>query len=302
MTDKLPISQPITTVAQAQAVADRLLATVQGCSVVDILTANGIIRAPEVVELAAAAGLDLAAAATLLEKESGGGHNVWGHDPVNTGGLYVKGSPVSPAAYMLYRARRGQLGCQGVGPCQLTYYALQDRADNLGGCWDWRVNIRVGFEVLARYIRTNGLRDGFRQFNGSGPAAQKYATDAMHRYAIWQERLSGAETEDMASVPQEQWDDLCAKVTELHDRLARIETAWAGGLTDDKDTPYDALEFLKRNNVEVHQLGLQIEALHGRLNALPVGNPVDNGISEGDVKRIVAGVLDQLATQLGGGK
>jgi len=82
-----------------------------------VLAAHGIQRPAEVVELAAAAaGLDLAAAATLLQKESGGGQNVFGHDPVNTGGFYVKGAEVTEDAYKNYKAHRAQLGCQGVGP------------------------------------------------------------------------------------------------------------------------------------------------------------------------------------------
>ena len=49
---------------------------------VDVLSRGGILRAPEVVDLTAAAGLDLAAAATLLAIESNGGRNVWGSDGV----------------------------------------------------------------------------------------------------------------------------------------------------------------------------------------------------------------------------
>jgi hypothetical protein len=45
-----------------------------------VLAAHGILRAADVVRLARAAGLDLAAAATMLEKESSGGSNVFGHD------------------------------------------------------------------------------------------------------------------------------------------------------------------------------------------------------------------------------
>ena len=52
----------------------------------DVLNKIGIQRAAEVAELAAKAGLRLAAAATMLEKESGRGHNVYGHDNVETGG------------------------------------------------------------------------------------------------------------------------------------------------------------------------------------------------------------------------
>ena len=42
---------------------------------------------------------------------------------------------------------------QGVGPCQLTYWVLQDAADRLGGCWDWRCNVRVGFTLLVENIQ-----------------------------------------------------------------------------------------------------------------------------------------------------
>lgn len=79
------------------------------------VTTNGVLRAAEVLELAAKAGLELAAAATLLDKESGGGRNVYGHDPVQTGGFYQKGGPVTKAHFAKYRAHRGQLGAQGVG-------------------------------------------------------------------------------------------------------------------------------------------------------------------------------------------
>jgi hypothetical protein len=68
-------------------------------TVIDVLTQGGVLRAIEVVEIAATARLDLAAAATLLMKESGGGRNVWGHDNVATGGNYVKGAPVTQEAY-----------------------------------------------------------------------------------------------------------------------------------------------------------------------------------------------------------
>ena len=44
---------------------------------VSVLTQGGILRAAEIVPIARAAGLDLAAAATVLIKESSGGRNVW---------------------------------------------------------------------------------------------------------------------------------------------------------------------------------------------------------------------------------
>ena len=154
-----------------------------------VLAAHGIQRPAEVVELAATARLDLAAAATLLQKESGGGQNVFGHDPVNTGGFYVKGAEVTEDAYKNYKAHRAQLGCQGVGPTQLTLAAFQDQADREGGCFDWRANCKVGFGILAQNIAAQGVREGFRAYNGSGPAAEAYANDAMGKLAVWQARL-----------------------------------------------------------------------------------------------------------------
>lgn len=161
---------------------------------VDILAAGGILRAQLVAEIADTAGLELAAAAAMLEKESSGGRNVWGHDGVPTGGAYVKGSEVTRAAYMAYKQaiEQGRAGRQGVGPCQLTYGPFQDQADNMGGCWEPSFNMRVGFRVLQGLISSYGVRDGFRRYNGSGPAAEAYAADMMARLGAWRARLSGA--------------------------------------------------------------------------------------------------------------
>lgn len=41
----------------------------------------------------------------------------------------------------------------------------------------------------------------------------------------------------------------------------RKETAWAGGVTDDHNTPYDLMMFVKRNNVEVHQCVLMMQRM-----------------------------------------
>jgi hypothetical protein len=160
----------------------------------DILSRNGIKRAPEVVELAALAGLELAAAATLLQKESGGGANVYGHDPVQTGGFYELGGPVTKTNYKKYKEHRSQFGAQGVGPTQLTFPGFQDRADLRGGCFDWRVNVLVGFEILSGHISANGVKKGFRAYNGSGPAAERYATDALAKLRVWRDRLEGTPT------------------------------------------------------------------------------------------------------------
>lgn len=74
----------------------------------------------------------------------------------------------------------------------MTLPAFQDQADARGGCWDWRVNVLVGMEILAGDIKRNGIRNGFRAYNGSGPAAEKYADEAMRKLQVWQGRLGGA--------------------------------------------------------------------------------------------------------------
>lgn len=214
----------------------------------EVLIAGGIQRAAEVCELAASVGLDLAAAATLLEKESAGGRNVWGHDAVVVApGTYVKGAPVTKSAYLSYRAAvsAGRAGRQGCGPCQLTYGGYQDQADQAGGCWDWRANALTGFRVLAQLIRAKGLRDGFRAYNGTGPAAESYAADAITRYTAWARRLAGVATaldseDDMPST-----DEIRALIREELARYptkddlgwARNQTLSALGVSDPEHAP-----------------------------------------------------------------
>lgn len=197
---------------------------------VDTLTAGGIVRAAEVIELATAAGLDLACAAVLLLKESSGGLNVWGRDDVRTGGIYEKGRPVTRDAYLAYKARRAELGAQGVGPTQLTYPPLQDAADEAGGCWDWRANVLVGFRHLARLQRAHGERGGFRRYNGSGPRAAAYADDAMAKLADWRRRLSStpAPSADERALVYGMRND--PEVKRLQQFLARVFPAYAGDL------------------------------------------------------------------------
>jgi hypothetical protein len=168
----------------------------------EVLAAHGLQRATEVVELARAVGLDLAAAATMLEKESSGGNNVFGHDQVSTGGIYEYGQPVTMEVYERYRdaRKRGKIPPQGVGPTQLTWPGFQDQADAQGGCYDWSVNVKVGFGILVGEIRTNGVRGGFRAYNGS----DAYAADARQKLTAWQSRLAGSAGPTPNVVPQGQ--------------------------------------------------------------------------------------------------
>jgi hypothetical protein len=169
--------------------------------------------------LPAPAGWDLAPPATLLQKESGGGHNVWGHDNVETGGHYVKGAEVTEQAHRNYKADRirGRIGAQGAGPTQLTFSGF--RADQRGGCFDWRVNCAVGFEILTDHIRRLGTRNGFRAYNGSGPAAERYADDAMGKLAAWRSRLGGSSTATMAPPEEDLTEEQARQLKAIFDGL-----------------------------------------------------------------------------------
>jgi hypothetical protein len=148
----------------------------------------GIVDPKTTVEAAHAVGLPLAIACALLEQESSGGHNVFGHDAVRNP---IKGGPVTRERYAQYLAhRRAGEGMQGVGPCQLTWFAFQDRADLLGGCWKPAANMRVGFAILKGLIQRDGIRTGCRAYNGTGPGAERYADQVVARIAKWRQILS----------------------------------------------------------------------------------------------------------------
>lgn len=152
----------------------------------------GIVNPIYTLQAARAAKLDLSIACAILSQESGGGHNVWGHDPTIFIGGGSYGSVVTPGAYKAYLKERGPTGrggMQGVGPCQLTYYSYQDKADHLGGCWLPRWNMQVGFQLVHDLIQKDGLHAGIAGYNGSGPAAESYADTVISRIGTWDKIL-----------------------------------------------------------------------------------------------------------------
>lgn len=144
------------------------------------------------------AGLSIPLAASILIQESGGGSSLWGHDPTIFIGGYDAlhkhqwGPIVTQQAYAEYkkqRGARGQGGMQGVGPCQLTFWSVQDEADSLGGCWRPLPNMRVGFRHLAANIRRSGLVAGVAAYNGTGAAANQYAATVINRANLFAAQL-----------------------------------------------------------------------------------------------------------------
>lgn len=134
------------------------------------------------------ARLHLTLACALLEMETGGGINEFGHDPT----IFVGAGLVTKAKYLAYKHARQMSGnrlMQGVGPCQLTWWSTQDQADKLGGCWKPYCNMQVGFHHLQENIAHSGLRSGIAAYNGSGPAALHYAVRTLGWEARWATRL-----------------------------------------------------------------------------------------------------------------
>src|ERR687895_578180 len=136
-------------------------------TLVQRLRDGGIVSPETAIAEATRARLRLPLACALLEKESSGGHNVFGHDPT----IFVGAGKVTRERYKEYRSRRVASGnrlMQGVGPCQLTWWEFQDAADREGGCWRPEVNMRVGFRHLVALISQHGEGPRGRRYNGSG--------------------------------------------------------------------------------------------------------------------------------------
>lgn len=135
------------------------------------------------------AGLPVPLACAVLMQETGGGINEFGHDPT----VAVGWGEVTHEKYLVYKGLRDRNGhgsqCQGVGPVQLTAVSFQDAADRQGGCWKPLVNMTVGFTALAANIRRDGLRASIVAYNGSGPAAERYADVVLARANGYADRL-----------------------------------------------------------------------------------------------------------------
>ena len=163
------------------------------------LRAAGILDPGTTVAEAQRAGLPLKLACAMLEKESAGGHNVFGHD---RGTIFAGAGAVTEAKYREYKRKRiasGNKHMQGVGPCQLTWWSIQDAADEAGGCWRPEINMRLGFGHLAGLVKQHGEADGARRYNGSGDAAIAYSKDLMAKARKWETILAGAKVAGVAT-------------------------------------------------------------------------------------------------------
>lgn len=153
----------------------------------------GIVNPIRAYQEARRAKIPFAVLCAVLEQETGGGRNVYGHDRDSNGNIIWHGKtgtvPVTRknyAQYKKWRLAHGNKLMQGVGPCQLTWYSYQDRADQYGGCWNVRYNIRVGCEMLRDSFKQEGNWHGaFKRYNGS----EAYADEVTKRLNKWRNLL-----------------------------------------------------------------------------------------------------------------
>ena len=119
--------------------------------------------------------------------------NVFGHDPCPNPIKSIHGQPNLVVTEALYKAyvhhRDNGEGCQGVGPMQLTAKFLQDRADELGGCF------KPGAEHPHRGRAPGSAHKGARQharrlvgYNGS----TAYADAVIKLQRVWHDAAGGA--------------------------------------------------------------------------------------------------------------
>lgn len=144
-------------------------------------------------------GLWPSRALALIEQESNF-QNVFGHDEDASGNVIFPGKrgqtvKVTKALYLQYKLRRGTPGRkghqQGVGPAQLTWWEYQDHADDLGGCWIPRYNMRVAFSILQNLIDLHGERTAYAIYNGGATNPDfTYATEVQRKQARWHDVLA----------------------------------------------------------------------------------------------------------------
>ena len=192
-------------------------------TLIERLRAAGIDSPRIAIDEATRAGLPLELACALLEKESGGGANVYGHDP----SIFSGAGQVTRENYARYKKQRiasGNRKMQGVGPCQLTWWEFQDQADAQGGCWRPRYNMRVGFLHLANLIKRYGQSDGARRYNGSGSAAEAYSRDLLVKARRWDSIIGGLEAPAPSSPKLLRKGDAGKSVEKLTRQLSRVRS------------------------------------------------------------------------------
>jgi hypothetical protein len=173
---------------------------------------NGILAdmVPRAAKAAEVTPIPFYVICAFLMQESNGGHNVYGHDVRMVGNVKVPQpfwghGEVTEANYQAYKRERDALlnvagynyrRSQGVGPMQLTYWSIQDRADKVAtsGCWHPWVNIATGARIIKEYYDAarkagkndaQAWHDAALKYNGK----EAYAVQMDARFATWKKLI-----------------------------------------------------------------------------------------------------------------
>lgn len=153
----------------------------------NLANAEGAHYSLRIIRQARESGLGISLGFALINVESNF-TNVFGHDD----SIFCGAGQVTEAKYRDYKRQRGTPGqhMQGVGPAQLTWWEFQDAADRRGGCWIPKHNISLAFDHLAALIDSKGKRAGIKAYNGSGAAADRYASKVLDYEDHWHRVLT----------------------------------------------------------------------------------------------------------------
>jgi RNA polymerase-binding transcription factor DksA len=242
-----------------------------------VMKQNGIVKPAATLRVAREVALALPLACALLEQESSGGHNVFGHDNVRNP---IKGGNVTKARYLEYKRYRDLgLGSNGVGPTQLTWSGYQDRADELGGCWVYDVNLRVGFGVLGANIRQSGVYRGYWNYNGG----EAYARQVMPKLQRWQSLLGAPARGNVPSMePDRARELLAAERQRIERELAQLGHQDDGEPADEFDEANRATdlyqdEYDAGRAEDVREQLAAVERAEARLAAGTYGLSIESG-------------------------
>jgi len=151
------------------------------------LARHGVERPLLVLSEAKRANLKPEYALAMLENETGiPQRNVFGCDAGPRSTVPYCGQEVTRERVQLLLASGYS---NGVGWTQLTYRPLVFEADAIGGAHLPKYQMRIGFRTLANHMLVYGVWGGFRAYNGSGPAAEAYANQAIDRAKRWKRIL-----------------------------------------------------------------------------------------------------------------
>jgi hypothetical protein len=162
----------------------KMLAKLHDTPMEERMLAHGIHHPILTVQAARQVNVNVAVICASLIMETGD-RDVFGHDPVRNPISGYTHEYVTKALYMEYLKYRNEgLGCQGVGPGQLTSAGLQDTCDReFGGTWALEPNTRMDALFMKQLIDEYGSVElGFQHYNGAGPAAVAYGQRALSIY------------------------------------------------------------------------------------------------------------------------